>query len=47
MNNEAYTAYPRESEVLLKEGASAKVLAVERDFEIDNKNASFAKYNKR
>lgn len=36
MNNEAYTAYPSESEVLLSEGCKMFVLAVDRGVKINN-----------
>ena len=36
MNNEAYTAYPSEAEVLLTEGCSIYVLAVDFGVKIEN-----------
>ena len=36
MNNEAYSAYPSEAEVLLSEGCAMFVLAVDTGFMIEN-----------
>ena len=41
MNNEAYTAYPSEREILLMEGASMYILSVERNFLVQNIHESF------
>ena len=45
MNNEAYTAYPSEREILLTEGRPVFILSVDRGVVIQNPNASFASYN--
>ena len=45
MNNEAYTSYPSESEILLRDGAFTYILGVEEDIVIQNDHTSFAKYN--
>ena len=45
MNNEAYTAYPSEAEVLLCEGCSIHVLGVDLKLKIDNNQGQIAKYN--
>ena len=37
MNNEAYTAYPNEGELLLSEGCQVFVLAVDTGVKIKNK----------
>ena len=36
MNNEAYTAYPAEDEVLLSDGCPMFVLSVDKGFKITN-----------
>ena len=36
MNNEAYTAYPDEGELLLEEGCGVHVLAIDSDVKIEN-----------
>ena len=41
MNNEGYTAYPREKEMLLSEGCGVWVLNVERDVVVENMRESF------
>lgn len=45
LNNEAYTAYPSEGEVLLQEGCKVFVLGVQKDVEINNTHESFKKFN--
>jgi len=45
MNNEAYTAYPSESEVLLTEGCDIYVLAVDHDVKISNFEGQIGVYN--
>ena len=45
LNNEAYTAYPSESEIVLEEGILVHVLSVERNVVIDNPHTSFQKFN--
>ena len=45
MNNEAFTAYPSEGEVLLTEGTVVRVLAIEKDVLIKNINEGFEAYN--
>ena len=45
MNNEAYTSFPREREILLMEGLKLYVLAFERDVKIENPHATFATLN--
>lgn len=44
MNNEAYTAYPNEGEVLLTDGCVMRVLAIQRDVKIDNPYPSFKRF---
>ena len=38
MNSEAYSSYPQEAEMLLKEGIYATILGYEDEFEITNKH---------
>ncbi len=45
MNNEAYTSYPVESEILLMEGCYFYVLAVEKNVIIDNNHPDFEDFN--
>ena len=45
MNNEAYTAYPSESEVLLTEGCDINVLAVDYGVKISNALGQIGFYN--
>ena len=45
MNNEAYTAYPSESEVLLCEGCKIYVLGIDYGVKIENNEGEIAKYN--
>ena len=45
MNNEAYTAYPSESEVLLAEGCRIDVLGVDYNVKIDNNKGKIAVFN--
>lgn len=45
MNNEAYSAYPSEGELLLMEGCPVWILAVESDIKIENTSKNFEKYN--
>ena len=45
LNNKAYTAYPHEGEIVLKEGASVYILSVEKDIEISNTHAGFENLN--
>lgn len=45
MNNEAYTSYPSEGEVLLQEGIPTWIMHIERNFAVDNKLSTWQKYN--
>ncbi len=45
MNNEAYTSFPVEREILLVEGCGVWVLEVEENVIIDNNHADFSRYN--
>ena len=45
MNNEAYTAYPSESEVLLAEGCGIIVLGVDYNVKIDNNKGKIGVFN--
>ena len=45
MNNEAFTAYPAEGELLLVEGIRVWILGVEKDVMINNTHDKMAKYN--
>ena len=45
MNNEAYTSYPGENEILLREGCEVFVLDIEDGVEIINPFPSFKKFN--
>lgn len=45
MNNEAYTSYPAEGEILMMEGCRMYVLSVDKDVLITNAHASFSSYN--
>ena len=47
MNNEAFTAYPCEGELLLCEGKQVFVLDIERGHEIENQHESMQKFNGR
>ena len=47
MNNEAYTAYPSEAEVLLTEGCPINVLAVDYGVKISNALGQIGFYNGR
>ena len=47
MNNEAYTSYPSEREILLREGCKLYILSVEHDYLIKNKHTSFAHFDDR
>ena len=38
LDNQQYTAYPVEREILLSEGCQVRVLGVERDYVIKNEN---------
>ena len=45
LNNEAYTAYPHEGEILLAEGCTVWILAIEDNVKIQNDTDSMSKYN--
>ena len=45
MNNEAYTAYPSEAEVLLCEGCEIWVLGVDKSVKISNNEGQIAPFN--
>lgn len=45
LNNEAYTAYPAEGEVLLTDGCVMRVLGIQKDVLIDNPYPTFSKFN--
>ena len=42
MNNEAYTSFPVESEILLMEGCEVYIVGVEKDVVIDNKHEGYS-----
>ena len=46
MNNEAYTAYPAEREIILQEGIQVYVLGLETII-IENDHLTFKAYNKK
>ena len=41
MNNEAYTSYPNENEILLREGCKVFILKVQEDFKYTNPKIVF------
>ena len=45
MNNEAYTSYPEEGEVLFMDGCRCTVLAVEHGVKVENTTEAMADYN--
>lgn len=45
MNNGAYTAYPEENELMLREGVTIYVMEVERDVKLENPYPNFQLYN--
>ena len=45
MNNEAYTSYPAEGEIVLSDNTALFNLSVQRGVTISNTHPSFAKYN--
>ena len=45
MNNKAYSAYPDEGELLLMEGCSVWVLAIQDQVKVKNSHADMLKYN--
>ena len=45
MNNDAYSAFPSEGELLVAEGCSVFVLDVEKDIVIKNDRPSFSSFN--
>ena len=45
LNNKAYTAYPHEGEIVLREGATVNILSVEKDIEISNTHKGFEDLN--
>ena len=45
MNNEAFTAYPSEGELLFMEGHSVVVLAIEENLKIENLYESMQRFN--
>lgn len=45
MNNEAYTAYPYEGEILLMDGATVNVWDVETSIVINNKDPSMIEFD--
>lgn len=45
LNNEAYTAYPYEKEVLLSEGCKVYILKVEKKVRITNTHVSYSNYH--
>lgn len=47
MNNEAYSSYPHEKEVLLTEGCDIYVMQVERDVRLEETHESFKEYEQR
>ena len=47
MNNEAYTAYPAEGELLLPEGSEVIILKIEEGVKINNTHQGMKKYNEK
>ena len=47
MNNEAYSAYPSEEEVLLCDGCDMFALSVDKNVELNNLKGELARFNKR
>lgn len=47
LNNEAYTAYPSEGELVMPADTRVFILDIQRNYRIKNNNPSFAKYNGR
>ena len=45
LNNQGYTAYPEEEEVLLSDGCKVYILSVEEEFIIKNTSDSFKLFN--
>ena len=45
MNNEAYTSYPGENEILLREGCQVRVLDIEDGVEIINPFLRYKEFN--
>ena len=45
MNNSAYTAYPKEGEILLCEGCKVFVLSVDTEVLIENAQGAMAQFN--
>lgn len=45
MNNESYTSYPSEREVLLREGCKVYILGIEKNIPIDNEFTSYRPFN--
>ena len=45
MNNESFTSYPAEGEILLQEGCAVYILAINRDRQIKNSYKGMEKYN--
>ena len=44
MNGEAYSSYPSEGEMLLKEGARVEILGFDSEVEVLNKHERFKNY---
>ena len=47
LNNEAYTAYPYEQEIILAEGSEVIVLKVDTEFKLQNLDLQIANYYNR
>ena len=45
LNNKAYTAYPHEGEIVLREGAEVYILSVKKNIKISNTHAGFENFN--
>ena len=44
LNNQEYTAYPHEEEILLSEGCPALILHIEKDFKLSNPHDHFKEF---
>lgn len=47
MNNEAYTAYPHEGEIVLMDGATVNVWSIDYNVLIVNNHESMSEFNNR
>ena len=47
MNNDAYSAFPGEGEILLTEGIAVYVLDIQNDVKIQNRHESMKEYDEK